>query len=33
MIYNLILNEKFKEIDEQAKLYLDSLEKDKTRFF
>jgi len=33
MIYNLILNEHFKEIDKQADLYLDSLENDKTRFF
>jgi len=33
MIYNLILDDKFKEIDEEANLYLDFLENDKTRFF
>ena len=33
MIYNIILDDKFKEIDKEADLYLDSLENDKTRFF
>jgi hypothetical protein len=33
MIYNLILDDKFKKIDEEADKYLEYLENDKTRFF
>ena len=33
MVYNLILNDKFKKIDEAADGYLEYLENDKSRFF
>jgi hypothetical protein len=33
MIYNLILDKKFKPIDEEANKFLESSEEDKERFF